>query len=79
MRRKKVIKYTFFWSFTDNAGVSRFAFIKNKGIVGGSYDDYFIPRDKYIGKQPLNILSKKEIMWAEELKKEWAEKKKSKK
>lgn len=79
IEEKKGNKIYFFWSFTDNAGVSRFAFIKNKGIVGGSYDDYFIPRDKYIGKQPLNILSKKEIMWAEELKKEWAEKEKSKK
>ena len=67
-----------FWSFTDNTGVSRFAFIEGKGIVGGSYDDYFIPRDKYVGKQTLNTLSKKEIMWAEELKKEWAEKEKNK-
>ena len=68
-----------FWSFTDNTGVSRFAFIEGKGIVGGSYDDYFIPRDKYVGKQTLNTLSKKEIMWAEELKKELAEKGKTKK
>ena len=55
-----------FWTFANDIGISRFAFIEGKGIVGASYDNYFIPYGKYIGNPPLTALSNKEIMWAKE-------------
>ena len=67
----------------DNRGIGELVYIKDKGVVAGAYGDYFYPRgkidrtgtkrsdwDKVIhdGRKPL--------LWAEELKKEWADKEK---
>ena len=59
----------------------KFAYIKDRGIVAASYYEFFFP----IGcKTPisgdwikLRTPYKKELFWAEELKKEWAEKEKA--
>jgi len=75
----------YFYQFANvfNRGIFQFAYIKNKGIVAGTYDDYFFPKGKvyYRGGDWLKVRRpyKEELLWAEELKKEWAEKEKSKK
>ena len=75
----------YFYQFANvfNRGIYEFAYIKNKGIVAGTYDDYFFPKGKvyYRGGDWLKVRRpyKEELLWAEELKKEWAEKEKSKK
>ena len=75
----------YFYQFANvfNRGIYQFAYIKNKGIVAGTYDDYFFPKGKvyYRGGDWLKVRRpyKEELLWAEELKKEWAEKEKSKK
>ena len=75
----------YFYQFANvfNRGIFQFAYIKNKGIVAGTYDDYFFPKGKvyYRGEDWLKVRRpyKEELLWAEELKKEWAEKEKAKK
>jgi len=75
----------YFYQFANvfNRGIYEFAYIKNKGIVAGTYDDYFFPKGKvyYRGGDWLKVRRpyKEELLWAEELKKEWAEKEKAKK
>ena len=75
----------YFYQFANvfNRGIFQFAYIKNKGIVAGTYDDYFFPKGKvyYRGGDWLKVRRpyKEELLWAEELKKEWAEKEKAKK
>ena len=75
----------YFYQFANvfNRGIYQFAYIKNKGIVAGTYDDYFFPKGKvyYRGGDWLKVRRpyKEELLWAEELKKEWAEKEKAKK
>ena len=72
----------YFYQFANvfNRGIYQFAYIKNKGIVAGTYDDYFFPKGKvyYRGGDWLRVRRpyKEELLWAEELKKEWAEKEK---
>ena len=72
----------YFYQFANvfNRGIYQFAYIKNKGIVAGTYDDYFFPKGKvyYRGGDWLKVRRpyKEELLWAEELKKEWAEKEK---
>ncbi|ATA84631.1 hypothetical protein [Capnocytophaga sputigena] len=75
----------YFYQFANvfDRGIYEFAYIKNKGIVAGTYDDYFFPKGKvyYRGGDWLKVRRpyKEELLWAEELKKEWAEKEKAKK
>ena len=75
----------YFYQFANvfNRGIYQFAYIKNKGIVAGTYEDYFFPKGKvyYRGGDWLKVRRpyKEELLWAEELKKEWAEKEKAKK
>ena len=71
------------YSYYDNRGIDELVYIKDKGIVAGAYGDYFYP----IGKidrtgtkrsdwdKVING-AKNRLLWAEELKKEWAEKEK---
>ena len=72
----------YFYQFANvfNRGIYQFAYIKNKGIVAGTYDDYFFPKGKvyYRGGDWLKVRRpyKEELLWAEELKKEWGEKEK---
>ena len=57
----------------ENRHIYRFAYIKNKGIVAGGYDDFF-HRQRYYGKwgaKEYTPLKLNELLWAEELKKEW--------
>ena len=67
----------YFYQFANvfNRGIFQFAYIKNKGIVAGTYDDYFFPKGKvyYRGGDWLKVRRpyKDELLWAEELKKEW--------
>lgn len=66
----------YFYQFANvfNRGIYEFAYIKNKGIVAGTYDDYFFPKGKvyYRGGDWLKVRRpyKEELLWAEELKKE---------
>ena len=68
----------YFYQFANvfNRGIFQFAYIKNKGIVAGTYDDYFFPKGKvyYRGGDWLKVRRpyKDELLWAEELKKEWS-------
>lgn len=72
----------YFYQFANvfNRGIYEFAYIKNKGIVAGTYDDYFFPKGKvyYRGGDWLKVRRpyKEELLWAEELKKEWRDKEK---
>ncbi|WP_034567849.1 hypothetical protein [Capnocytophaga sp. oral taxon 336] len=71
------------YSYYDNRGIDELVYIKDKGIVAGAYGDYFYP----IGKidrtgtkrsdwdKVIND-AKNRLLWAEELKKEWADKEK---
>ena len=71
------------YSYYDNRGIDELVYIKDKGIVAGAYGDYFYP----IGKidrtgtkrsdwdKVING-AKNRLLWAEELKKEWADKEK---
>jgi len=74
-----------FYQFCNllHTNISRFAYIKDKGIVGGVYFNHFIKgpffTDKTGNWRKLKRLPENELLWAEELKKEWAEKEKSKK
>jgi len=73
-----------FYQFANylDRGIFQFAYIKNKGIVAGTYEDYFFPKGEVTflkNKVKLKHLPENELLWAEELKKEWAEKEKSKK
>ncbi|AVM54873.1 hypothetical protein C3V44_04025 [Capnocytophaga sp. oral taxon 864] len=75
----------YFYQFCgyDDRDIEELVYIKNKGIVAGAYGDYFYP----IGKidrtgtkrsdwdKVIND-AKNRLLWAEELKKEWADKKK---
>ena len=68
----------YFYQFANvfNRGIYQFAYIKDKGIVAGTYDDYFFPKGKayYRGGDWLKVRRpyKDELLWAEELKKEWS-------
>ena len=70
----------YFYQFANifNRGIYQFAYIKSKGIVAGTYDDYFFPKGKvyYRGGDWLKVRRpyKEELLWAEELKKEWRDK-----
>ena len=73
-----------FYQFANylDRGIFQFAYIKNKGIVAGTYEDYFFPKGEVTflkNKVKLKRLPENELLWAEELKKEWAEKEKAKK
>ena len=74
-----------FYQFCNllHTNISRFAYIKDKGIVGGVYFNHFIKgpffTDKTGNWRKLKRLPENELLWAEELKKEWAEKEKAKK
>ena len=75
----------YFYQFCDydDRDIEELVYIKNKGIVAGAYGDYFYP----IGKidrtgtkrsdwdKVIND-AKNRLLWAEELKKEWADKEK---
>lgn len=66
-----------FYQFDNDlyTNISRFAYIKDKGIVGGVYFNYFITGPWFIDEtgnwRKLKRLPENEILWAEELKKEW--------
>ncbi|MDO4782277.1 MAG: hypothetical protein Q4A09_03550 [Capnocytophaga felis] len=62
-----------FWTFDDwhirkgynyHRGIDRFAYIKGKGIVGGSYDFYF---DRIDSDSAIKRTVRYDIMWAREL------------
>ncbi len=67
-----------FYQFDNDlyTNISRFAYIKDKGIVGGGYFKYFISGSPFADKtnngRNLKRLPENEILWAEELKKEWS-------
>ena len=64
----------------DNRGIGELVYIKDKGVVAGAYGDYFYPIGKrsYKGGDWLKVIhgAKNRLLWAEELKKEWADKEK---
>ena len=68
--------YLFSNSLRDNNTISEFAYIKDRGIVAGNYYGYFFPYGKRAlrGGDWLKLRTpyKKELFWAEELKKEWS-------
>ena len=70
--------YLFSNSLRDNNTISEFAYIKDRGIVAGNYYGYFFPYGKRAlrGGDWLKVREpyKKELFWAEELKKEWRDK-----
>ena len=81
-----------FWTFTAwnnrsgleayHRGIDRFAYIEGKGIVAGSYDFLFDTQSSRHSHNSEPAIKKevgRELLWAEELKKEWAEKEKAKK
>ena len=80
-----------FWTFTAwnnrsgleayHRGIDRFAYIEGKGIVAGSYDFLFDTQSSRHSHNSEPAIKKevgRELFWAEELKKEWAEKEKNK-
>lgn len=80
-----------FWTFTAwnnrsgleayHRGIERFAYIEGKGIVAGSYDFLFdtqSPRHSHNSEPAIKKEVGRELIWAEELKKEWSEKEKNK-
>ena len=80
-----------FWTFTAwnnrsgleayHRGIDRFAYIEGKGIVAGSYDFLFdtqSSRHSHNSEPAIKKEVDRELLWAEELKKEWAEKEKNK-
>ena len=71
------------YSYYDNRGIDELVYIKDKGIVAGAYGDYFYPRGKIdrTGTKRSDwdkVINgaKNRLLWAEELKKEWADKEK---
>ncbi|EJF35401.1 hypothetical protein HMPREF1320_0054 [Capnocytophaga sp. oral taxon 335 str. F0486] len=71
------------YSYYDNRGIDELVYIKDKGIVAGAYGDYFYPIGKIdrTGTKRSDWLkvihgAKNRLLWAEELKKEWADKEK---
>ena len=75
----------YFYQFCnyDNRGIDELVYIKDKGIVAGAYGDYFYPIGKIdrtdTKRSDWNKVindAKNRLLWAEELKKEWAEKEK---
>ena len=72
-------KVYYFYKLCNNRGIGRFAYIKGMGVIAGSFDAHFSPWWNLNRDWFNNILSSKEYLWAEELKKEWAEKEKAKK
>jgi len=76
-------KIYYFYQFCNARYIGELAYIKDKGIVAGAYYDYFYTkgkRDSWDGDwAKLTHDGKRHLLWAEELKKEWAEKEKSKK
>ena len=73
-----------FWTFTAwnnrsgleayHRGIDRFAYIEGKGIVAGSYDFLFdtqSPRHSHNSEPAIKKEVGRELLWAEELKKEW--------
>ena len=75
----------YFYQFCnyDNRGIDELVYIKDKGIVAGAYGDYFYPIGKIdrTGTKRSDWLkvihgAKNRLLWAEELKKEWADKEK---
>ena len=78
------IMYFFYqYSYYDNRGIDELVYIKDKGIVAGAYGDYFYPRGKIdrTGTKRSDwdkVINgaKNRLLWAEELKKEWADKEK---
>ena len=80
-----------FWTFTAwnnrsgleayHRGIDRFAYIEGKGIVAGSYDFLFDTQSSRHSHNSEPAIKKevgRELIWAEELKKEWSEKEKNK-
>lgn len=63
--------------YNDQRGIERFAYIPNKGIVGGSYDFYFRFEPKYPSAKRIRVklsaqqwkenMYEEKIMWAKEL------------
>ena len=76
-------KIYYFYQFCNARYIGELAYIKDKGIVAGAYYDYFYTkgkRDSWDGDwAKLTHDGKRHLLWAEELKKEWAEKEKAKK
>ena len=74
-----------FYQFSNHlhTNITRFAYIKDKGIVGGIYLKHFIKgpffTDKTGNWRKLKRLPENELLWAEELKKEWADKEEERK
>ena len=73
-------KIYYFYQFCNARYIGELAYIKDKGIVAGAYYDYFYTkgkRDSWDGDwAKLTHDGKRHLLWAEELKKEWAEKEK---
>ena len=67
-------KVYYFYKLCNNRGIGRFAYIKGKGVIAGSFDAHFSPWWNLNRDWFNNILSSKEYLWAEELKKEKAKK-----
>ena len=78
-----------FWTFTAwnnrsgleayHRGIERFAYIEGKGIVAGSYDFLFDTQSSRHSHNSEPAIKKevgRELLWAEELKKEWKDKEK---
>ena len=74
-----------FYQFYENlhTNISRFGYVKGKGIVAGVYFNHFMPGPFFIDKtgnwRKLKRLPENELLWAEELKKEWAKKEEERK
>ena len=72
----------YFYQFCnyENRSIDELVYIKDKGIVAGAYGDFFYSRGKrdILGGDWVKIINdpKNRLLWAEELKKEWADKEK---
>ena len=72
----------YFYQFCnyENRSIDELVYIKDKGIVAGAYGDFFYSRGKrdILGGDWTKIINdpKNRLLWAEELKKEWADKEK---
>ena len=70
----------YFYQFCDDNFIYKFVYIKDKGIVAGAYVYFFYSKGKrdILGGDWEKVIhdGRKPLLWAEELKKEWADKEK---
>ncbi|EFS98499.1 hypothetical protein HMPREF1977_0258 [Capnocytophaga ochracea F0287] len=70
----------YFYQFCDDNFIYKIVYIKDKGIVAGAYVYFFYSKGKrdILGGDWEKVIhdGRKPLLWAEELKKEWADKEK---